>query len=96
MSEVEHRATWSSIELVWAALCLPGIVGWSGTVDSHPSRPALNWSTVPVSMSLSPLGRRLNNLPPWIERLASLALLTGAGAEELYGGITTNLPLLGF
>ena len=83
-------------ELVRAALCLPGVVGWSGMLSNQASSLPLNISTVPVLMSLISLGTRLNNLAPWTVRLASLAFRTGAGAWLGYLAGSTILPLLGF
>ena len=71
-------------ELVNAALCLPGTVGWSGMVCNQMSSWFLNWLTVPVEISLKCLGNKLNTLAPCTGRLASLACLTAAGALLLY------------
>ena len=87
--------TWSSRELLAAALCLPWIVGWSGIVDSHVSSICLNWSGVPVIMSLNALGMTLNNCAPLTFMDDSLAFLREAGPFLLRGLTTITLPLLG-
>ena len=50
------------------------MVGWSGMDCNQESNWYLNWSTVPLGISLICLGRMLKSLAPWTERLASLAL----------------------
>ena len=70
---------WSSRELLGAALCLPGIEGWSGTVASQESSPNLKLSTFPDVVSLSSCGIMLKSLAPFTLREDSLALLTEAG-----------------
>jgi hypothetical protein len=67
---------------VRAALCLPGIVGWSGTDDSQASSPALKVSTVTPFMSLMSLGTRLNSLAPFTWRDDSLAFLKDRDTVE--------------
>ena len=70
-------------EALWnrmaAALTLPGTVGWSGTVDSHLSSLAFNWSGVPVKVSLSSLGMQLNSWAP----LTSSGLARPAASNSL-------------
>ena len=73
-------ATWSMRELVDAALCRPGTVGWSGIVFSHLSSPALNVVTEAFLLSRSSLGIRLNNLAPFTFGEDSMAARTLAGA----------------
>ena len=65
---------WSNKELPAAALTLPGIVGWSGTVESQRSKLVLNWSQVPITVSLSSLGMQLNSLAPLTCSEDSLAI----------------------
>ena len=78
-----------------AARCLPGIVGWSGTAASHSSSLNLNWSTVPVLVSLRSLGMRLKSLAPLTDRLDSLAFLTEDGAWFWRRGTATRRPRRG-
>ena len=82
------------MELLAAALCLPGTVGWSGMVESHSSSLALKLSGVPVKVSLRSLGIQLNNLAPLNCRADYLALFTAAGAWLQRGAITISLSLL--
>ena len=65
--------------LVSAALLVPSMVGWSGTVARKVSSDALNWSTVHPFMFLIGSGIRLNNLLPLTPIEASLALLMADG-----------------
>ena len=81
--------TYSNSELLATALTLPGTVGWSGIVDNHLSSPALNWSVVPVKVSLSSLGMQLNSWAPLTCREDSLAFLTAAG-DWLQRGTTCD------
>ena len=78
-----------------AARCLPWIVGWSGTAASHSSSLNLNWSTVPVLVSLRSLGMRLNSLAPLTDRLASLAFLTEDGPGSGEEAQLPDVPSLG-
>ena len=87
--------TWSSRELLAAALCLPWIVGWSGIVDSQVSSICLNWSGVPVMMSLKALGMTLNSWAPLTCKEDSLAFRSEAGPFLFRGLTTITLPLLG-
>ena len=90
------NCNWSSMELLAAALCLPGTVGWSGMVESQSSSQALKLSGVPVKVSLIPLGMELNRLAPLTCKEVSLALFTAAGALLKRGASTISLPLLSF
>ena len=88
------RMTWCSKELLAAALCLPGTVGWSGMVESHSSNLVLNISDDPVLMSLSSLGIKLKSWAPFTCSDDSLAFLTAAGAWLQRGARLIRRPLL--
>ena len=89
------RMTWCSKELLAAALCLPGTVGWSGMVESHSSNLVLNISGDPVLMSLSSLGIKLKSWAPFTCSDDSLAFLTAAGAWLQRGArLIIRRPLL--
>ena len=66
-----------------AALLVPTMVGWSGTVLRKLSSAALNWSTVQLFMFLIWPGKRLNRLLPLTPVEASLALFMTAGAAAM-------------
>ena len=95
MDQICARGTCSSNELVAAALCLPGIEGWSGMVESHSSSCHLNWSGLPAVMSLRALGMTLNSWAPLTWRDDSFAFFTEAGALFTKELTCITLPLLG-
>ena len=86
-------ASWWMRLLVSAALLVPSMVGWSGTVARKVSSDALNWSTVQPFMFLIGSGIRLNNLLSLTPREASLALQMADGEAVIALGMAI-IPLL--